>query len=226
MIPSGIYKITNSINGKFYVGSAVNLKKRFGHHYGYLKRGNHCNRKLQRSWNKHGSSVFEFSVLELVPLLDDLINREQYWIDALDAVNLGYNMSPTAGNKMGMRHSSETRKKMSESSLGKKMSEESRRKMSLAKTGSKLSAETREKMSKARKGRIVSEEHRRNLSIANKGRKLSPEHIEKMAQSRLGKKATEETKIRMSIAMTGKKHTQETKDKISLTKKLRKIIYE
>lgn len=178
---SGIYKITNKVNGKFYIGSAVNFKKRFCHHRGYLKRNNHSNIKLQNAWNKYGSDAFEFYILEYIENRKFLLMREQHWINWFDAVNNGYNLSPSASGIFGMRHSPETRKKMSESSLGKTMSEESKRKMSVAKTGTKMSLETKKKMSESGKGRIFSEEHRRNLSIANKGKKLSQETKDKMS---------------------------------------------
>jgi hypothetical protein len=40
---------------------------------------------LQNAWNKYGEDNFYFSVLELVPDKDKLIEREQYWIDKLNA---------------------------------------------------------------------------------------------------------------------------------------------
>ena len=61
---SGIYKITNTVNGKFYVGSSKNIKWRWYCHRHYLENNKHDNPKLQHSWNKHGKSNFTFEVIE------------------------------------------------------------------------------------------------------------------------------------------------------------------
>lgn len=61
---SGIYKITNAISGKIYIGSAFNLKKRFRVHRSLLLRGIHDNDHLQKSFNKYGNDAFTFSIME------------------------------------------------------------------------------------------------------------------------------------------------------------------
>lgn len=76
---SGIYKIVNTKNGKFYIGSTKNLEQRWKKHLKDLSRTRHCNIHLQRSYNKHGN-VFKFEILEYTI---DLFNRERYWIDEL-----------------------------------------------------------------------------------------------------------------------------------------------
>ena len=50
----GIYKIINVVNNKFYVGSAVDLKRRKTRHFSELRTGKHNNRYLQSSWDKYG----------------------------------------------------------------------------------------------------------------------------------------------------------------------------
>lgn len=52
----GIYYITNTINGKFYVGSSKNIKKRWARHIRDLNNNNHHNIYLQRSCNKYGDT--------------------------------------------------------------------------------------------------------------------------------------------------------------------------
>jgi len=54
---SGIYQIKNTVNGKRYIGSAVNIKMRFQEHKKSLKKGTNSKR-LQHSWNKHGADSF------------------------------------------------------------------------------------------------------------------------------------------------------------------------
>ena len=58
----GIYKITNNINNKFYIGSSKNITKRFKEHKWRLKNNKHPNNKLQNSWNKYGEENFKFEV--------------------------------------------------------------------------------------------------------------------------------------------------------------------
>lgn len=116
MSVSGIYRI-NGPNGKFYVGSARNIGQRWTEHKRDLRYGDHGNSKLQRSWNRHGETGFTIEVLEVVSLPDDLIKREQFWIDSLKAVVNGYNILPVAGSSLGRKHSDETRRKMSAAKL-------------------------------------------------------------------------------------------------------------
>ena len=62
---SGIYQIRNLVNGKVYVGSAVNLQHRRREHRSDLRNGNHHSIKLQRAYNKYGESSFAFEILEI-----------------------------------------------------------------------------------------------------------------------------------------------------------------
>ena len=106
---SGIYKITNTLNGRVYVGQSSNIESRLAAHRRSLVRGAHDNQRLQRSWNKYGPDVFVFEVLEAVNDNSALVDREQFWIDALNAAaGGGYNMCPAAGSCKGYKHSDET----------------------------------------------------------------------------------------------------------------------
>lgn len=113
---SGIYVITNVVNGKVYIGSAMCIRGRLLYHRSFLRRGKHDNQILQRAWVKFGELAFRFDVLEFCdPSV--LIEREQHWIDSHKASNrmYGYNICPAAGSAMlGRKHSAETVRKMSE----------------------------------------------------------------------------------------------------------------
>jgi group I intron endonuclease len=107
MKESGIYKITCKINGKLYIGSAVNLYKRWrSRHLPSLRKNTHHNRYLQAAWNKYGENAFECKTIENCAK-PDLIAREQYWIDALNAADAqyGYNVAPVAGSTLGVPQS-------------------------------------------------------------------------------------------------------------------------
>lgn len=189
---AGIYLITNRLNAKVYVGSAMNIAGRFRAHKNTLARNVHANGKLQNAWNKYGPDAFVFSVLERVDDCALLTAREQVWIDAYVARGDVYNIALIAYSSFGVKCSDETRKKIS-----------------LAKTGIKMSPESRAKKSAAMKGRVVSEETKRKLSIARTGRRHTPEVRAKMSVAQLGntnnlgKKASAETRKKISDALTG-----------------------
>ena len=59
----GIYSITNTENGKRYIGSSVNIPKRWNLHRWRLDKGEHHSPHLQNSWKKRGAEAFKFEVL-------------------------------------------------------------------------------------------------------------------------------------------------------------------
>ena len=60
------------MNGKKYVGSAVNFKRRRRKHRKSLRKGTHHSPHLQNAWNKYGEDNFKFDVLEYVEDLKEL----------------------------------------------------------------------------------------------------------------------------------------------------------
>jgi len=168
---SGIYKIFNKNNGKFYIGSASDLGSRFRRHKIDLRRGNHKNKYLQNAWNKHGEESFDFIVIEYLEKNKKLIiEREQYWLDRLMAVDAGYNISNKASSQLGFRHSKETKAIISWHS--RNQSEESRRKRGDYTRGKKMSPECRAKRSAKMMGRKLTPEHLTNLRSGYKVRKF------------------------------------------------------
>ena len=73
---SGIYKITNQLNGKIYVGQSQNVYEREAEHFTALRRKKHPNKEMQRDWNKNNRG-FRFDVIEFCPLCS-LNDREKY----------------------------------------------------------------------------------------------------------------------------------------------------
>lgn len=183
---SGIYEIRNTVNGKVYIGSALDLKSRWRLHRSNLRLGRHVNIKLQRSWDKHGQAAFCFQAIEYVPVVENLVDREQYWIDSQTP---WYNIAKVAGSQLGLRHSDASKKKMSASQKARApASEATRLKISIA--GRRpCSDETKMKISEAHIGKKCPKSPE---AIANhaatmrgvprpsmKGRKQSPEALEK-----------------------------------------------
>ena len=182
MKESGIYMIANKESNKCYVGSAINLYKRFIQHRTMLKRGIHKNRHLQVSFDKYGLKGFNFIVLVLVEK-DRLLIAEKYYMDMLQAHDrrCGYNICLEASNSLGVKRSEETKEKVRQANIGKKWpprSEEHRKKMreimkgntnGRFRKGIKMSDEAKQKMSLAKKGKPASEA----MHLALKGKPWS-----------------------------------------------------
>lgn len=118
-IKSGIYKITNIKNGKFYIGSSVDINSRMRGHRSALRNNSHSNKYLQNSWNKYGEDNFEFSVLEYVDFKDrkDLFKVEQDWIYKTKCFDrdVGYNIEKVVRDdhdRYGFKVSEETKEKL------------------------------------------------------------------------------------------------------------------
>ena len=80
---TGIYKIVNSLNNKFYIGSSKSIYYRVAKHKSRLKKKKHANSYLQNSVNKYGLDAFKVLVIEEC-LEEDLLKREQHYIDTLN----------------------------------------------------------------------------------------------------------------------------------------------
>lgn len=122
-----IYLITNTLNGKIYVGkhSTDNLND------GYMGSG----KLLKLAFNKYGIENFTKKILHFAETEEELNDLEIFYIKDLDAKTKGYNLTDGGDGKLGYEHSDETKRKMSESSKGKSMSEEARKKMSETRKG-------------------------------------------------------------------------------------------
>ena len=115
----GVYIIKNKMSNKVYVGSTYNFKKRYNEHFKDLIANRHDNQHLQNAVNKYGIDNFIFEIIEYVDDKSALLEREQHYINTLNAVNEGYNICPIAGSPRGRKVSEETRNKLSIASKGK-----------------------------------------------------------------------------------------------------------
>jgi len=89
---SGIYEIKNNINGKSYVGSAKDIKRRWRRHKYGLRHNEHENIILQRAWNKYGEENFSFNILEECSI-EMLLALEQKYLNLKPEYNIGMNAS-------------------------------------------------------------------------------------------------------------------------------------
>ena len=187
MDKSGVYEILNTTNGKRYVGSAVDLKRRKIEHWRDLRGNYHPNRYLQNSWNKYSEECFKFSVLEYWEP-EFLISFEQWWMNMLCAE---YNIAPVASSNLGCNHTDETKSKMSaahkgkpNNCLGRKLTDEHKANMSAAMMGRKLTAETKAKISASKMGRKHTAETKAKISAAQIGRTFTDEHKAKISAAK------------------------------------------
>jgi len=88
---SGIYKIINKINEKYYIGSSKDIKDRWNTHKQSLRNNNHHNDHLQRAWNKYGENAFDFVVIELIPEMS-LFNVEKKYLNEAKTNPNSYNL--------------------------------------------------------------------------------------------------------------------------------------
>jgi group I intron endonuclease len=154
---SGIYKILNVVNQKYYVGSSSNIEgKRWPFHKRLLNLGIHFNTHLQAAWNKYGCENFKLVVLENVDRVH-LINKEQEYLNIakLEKQNC-YNQTFTAGRvdwnptlrrRMSVITKQRLKNPKNHGMFGKFHSNESKKKMSLSKQGKHLSEEAKKKIS-------------------------------------------------------------------------------
>jgi group I intron endonuclease len=101
---SGIYCISNTLDERIYIGSAVRLRERYRSHKCRLRKGNHNSIILQRFYDKHGADKLIFSLIELCEK-DDLITREQYHLDTLKPA---FNIRKEADRNTGIKRRPET----------------------------------------------------------------------------------------------------------------------
>lgn len=183
-----IYKATNKINGKKYVGQTVfSLEKRRCQHINDAL-SNKDTYYFHNALRKHGPDNFEWTILHECGVIEELNMLEMYYIRLYNTFEKGYNLTLGGDGMVGFEHSEESKKKMSDAqkgsknhNYGKTFSEKHRRKMSEAQVGKYFSEKTRKKISRARTGKCVgkdnsmygkspSEETRRKISDTLKGK--------------------------------------------------------
>lgn len=127
---TGVYCILNTKNNKFYIGSVTptkgshrkNFRRRWQKHVGDLLKGKHCNTHLQGAFKADGRESFKFIILEIQSNAEEILTREQFWIDSTNCLDpdIGYNKYPFAicVNKDYIV-SKDTKKKLKKSLTGK-----------------------------------------------------------------------------------------------------------
>ena len=162
-----IYKITNTINGKVYIGQTIHsLEKRWVAH---CRKGSECT-SIRNSIQKYGKENFKIEVIEQVETLEDLNLKEEFWIDYYESTDRskGYNLTTGGSNAIPTE---ETRKRISEAGKGRTMSEENKRLLQEAKRRIGTTQEIRENITKAQRARRLRELETNDLKFIAKERK-------------------------------------------------------
>lgn len=147
-----IYGILNKLSGKYYIGSAINFSRRKRQHLKMLKEKNHHSYLLQKDWKEN---LFEFIILENVKEKENLIQREQWWIDNTQSF---YNICKIANSSLGIKRTKETKEKVRQANLGLKHPDWRNKIKSISQGGKNhwtknksFSEESKKKMSDAQK---------------------------------------------------------------------------
>ncbi|MFA6049850.1 MAG: NUMOD3 domain-containing DNA-binding protein [Candidatus Paceibacterota bacterium] len=233
-LKSGVYKITNTQNGRVYFGSAKEFKERWKHHAKTLIQQKHHNRFLQADFLKCGASAFVFEVVEIVE--GDKLARttaEQVFVNRFfDTGKQCYNLKKDTACAQGSMPgcSEETKRKIGEAARGRKLSLEARENIRQAalnrspeaqekiNEGHKnMSPETKEKMVEL--GKLMAQKNLKKVQELLTGKPLSTEHRQKLSEAHKGNRCSDETRLKMSKVRKGKTLSKERRHKISLARK-------
>jgi group I intron endonuclease len=184
---SGIYLITNQLDGKQYVGQSERISRRFWRHKDAAKTQNPREAfYLHKAMAKHGVENFVFEILLYAKGADYLNLMEQRIIAGYKTMSpFGYNLDSGGGIKKQV--SQETKQKISEKLKGRPC---------------------------PTKGRPMTLETRAKISLALQGRKKTKEHVENASKARIGFKHSEETIAKLKLVDRSYASTEKHKAKL------------
>lgn len=223
---TSLYRVTNSVNDKVYIGVTKHPERRFKRH---CRLNSKKPTLLNLAVAKYGAENFSMEIL--------CVSTEEYCYE-LEAKAIaayctqtpnGYNV--TSGgfgvkgrfgemhHLYGKKRDPQIVEKIRAANKGQKATPEQIEKMRRSLTGRKLSAETKEKISKVKKGFKLTPEQLAKISLANTGKKHSPETIEKMKLAQKGKVFTEEAKRNISAGLAKKWEDPDFRERMMAARK-------
>lgn len=209
-----IYKLTNLINGKIYVGKTIQpLKRRLARHQ-------RTKSMIGNAIRKYGWEKFKVEIIDVCNNLEQLNDREKYWIAMLKCLYPnGYNHTrggDGGATTTGRKHTEETKRQMSISrkkyfaehpealvnlsvkNKGKTLTDTCKANISLANRGRKHTPESRANMSEGQRRRYENPIEHQKKSAEQKKRFENPEERRKMAEASRGRKQKPDAKIKLS----------------------------
>lgn len=204
----GVYKISNNLSGRYYIGYSTNIERRFTVHRSKLKKNCHDNIFLQRAYNLDGEDKFEYNIIHICETEEEAKEIELKYLTDLSIrdklYNLNYNNSggdlltyhpeKEAIREKIIQSYKETLSKMTPQERSEKYGKFGEKNGMYGKTHTE---EVKKKNSDIKKG---------NTNF--KGRKHTEESKQKMSEIRKNKNTGEEN------SFFGKHHSEETKQKI------------
>ncbi len=194
-----IYKIQNNVDSKIYIGLTSNsIKKRIGEHLS-------CNYPVGKSLRKYGVEAFTVSVIDSADTIDDIYEKEKYWIAFHNSKNPnGYNLTDGGDGKLGYKPSEETRRKWSDIRKGRLPWNAGLTKEMDGRLCRTMTEEHKDKIRQALLGHIVTEETkakiRKSTQGKNLGRHFTQEHRDKISKTRMGMIFSDEHKLHLKLA--------------------------
>lgn len=167
-----IYKVTNLINGKVYIGKttkSLEARQRGHHKESKAGRGNSIFHKAIR---KYGIESFIWEILGQYKTISDLDAAEIEFIRLYESCDTGYNITSGGGGITGYKHTEKTKEKIGSSSRGKKLHTETIDKMRIAKSKQWQDPEYHKKQVDAAKARWTSQSELDEQSIRRGSKKF------------------------------------------------------
>lgn len=108
-----VYKITNDINNKFYIGQSINdVNVRFQRHIGDSIGKRHLNTHFGRAIRKYGPEHFHVEIIDTAYNQEELTKKEYEWIKNTNATKYGYNETYAEYKCGGNTYRSKTQSEM------------------------------------------------------------------------------------------------------------------
>jgi group I intron endonuclease len=203
----GVYKISNTLSGRYYIGYSTNINTRFTVHRSKLKKNCHDNIFLQRAYNFDGEDKFIYEIIHICGTEEEAKEVELKYLSDLAIRNKLYNLNfNNSGGDLMTNHPdkekireqiiSSYKETLSKMSLEERKEKYGRPGEKNGMYGNSHSVEVRQKISQTHKGNTYC-----------KGKKASVETRLKMSENA-------KLKIGEKNGFFGKHHSEETIQKI------------
>lgn len=214
-----IYKATNTVNGKVYIGQTIKtLEKRKLEHIKLSE--SKSDLYFHRAIRKYKKSNFIWDEIDTANNRKELNLKEIRWIREYKSCNSIYGYNMTIGGQIGGCYTQVVKDKISKTLTGRKLPEETKRKIALSSKGRKWSKESIQKRLNTMKNYRHSEKTKEKIRLSRIGKKLSVETKKKIGEKSKGRthkyNISESEKLRISTMNIGKHLSKETIEKIRI----------